>query len=304
MRIAIIALGFIAGVGGAVAPPASAQSLLPSGTFAPGWTAPGPPRAFVEQDLFNHIDGGAELYLEFGFVRLQVQSYVQGGAELSAELYEMADPAGALGIYLMNAGRETPWAEISARNSSEDAQMIALKGRFLLKISNFEARAERRPAMIALAGQVLSAVPDAPSGDPFVPLPAAGRVPGSERLIGGPVGLQPFYTFGEGDILDIARNKYAVLADYQAGDGSRCTRMIVSYPSAEAAAAVLRNLREFHDPYMTVIPEGDPDVLRFSDYQKKYGWVRRGDSRLEIVFNAASLDGEHFGAVFSGSEAR
>jgi len=268
---------------------ASAQSALPSDGFFPGWKASDPPRIFIEQDLFNHIDGGAELYLEFGFAKLRVQSYVNDAAELVAELYEMTSPLGALGIYLMNAGRETPWEDVPARNSSEDAQLVAVKGRFLLKISNFGTNT-LRPAMAALARAVLAAMPDEPTADPFAVLPSSRRVAGSERLIAGPVGLQPFYTFGEGDILKLAENKFGVLAEYESGDGSRLTRMIVAYSSPEAAAAVLADLRVNHDPYMTLSPGDDPDGLIFSDYQKKHGRVIRRETRLELIFKAASPD--------------
>ena len=91
---------------------AAAQDILPAGGFVRGWEADGPPRVFIEKDLFNHIDGGAELFLEFGFAKLRVQPYSGEKAELVGELYEMTGPAAALGIYLMNAGRETPWPEI------------------------------------------------------------------------------------------------------------------------------------------------------------------------------------------------
>lgn len=141
-----------------------AQELLPPDGFAPAWKAAGRPRTFIEKDLFNHIDGGAELFLEFGFRKLTVQTYASGETEIDYELYEMSEAASALGIYLMNAGRETPWTEIPARNSSEEAQIVAIKGPFYLKVNNFAASAALRPAMIALIRSALDrlTIPAAP----------------------------------------------------------------------------------------------------------------------------------------------
>ena len=269
---------------------AAAQNVLPPSGFVRGWETNGPPRVFIERDLFNHIDGGAELFLEFGFSRLLVQSYVAEKSELVLELYEMTEPAAALGIYLMNAGRESPWPEIPARNSSEDAQIIAIKGRYFLKVDNFEGGPVLRPEMIALTRTVLAKIPDLPLENPFSALPDSGRVSGSERLIRGPVGLQPFYTFGEGDILELNGKIFGVLADYQSGSGVRYSRLTVSYPSPETAAAILESLRENHDPYLTAFVGNDPDRMIFEDFQKKYGQIRRRDSRLEIVFKATDLD--------------
>ena len=119
---------------------AAAQATLPGDGFRPGWKQSGPPRIFVSQDLFNHIDGAAELFLEFGFARLLVQSYGDGMSELTAAVYEMESATAALGIYLMKMGKETPFPEIAARNSSEDAQLTILKGRYFIQIDNFGVR--------------------------------------------------------------------------------------------------------------------------------------------------------------------
>jgi hypothetical protein len=270
---------------------AAAQNILPPGEFIRGWETGGPPRVFVEKDLFNHIDGGAELFLEFGFSKLFVQSYVGEKTELVLEVYEMTGPAAALGIYLMNAGRETPWPEIPARNSSEDAQIIAIKGRYFLKVDNFKPGPVLRPEMIALARTVLAQIPDLPLENPFSSLPDSGRVPGSERLIRGPVALQPFYSLGEGDILELNGKIFGVLADYQFGDGPPFSRLIVSYPSPDMAAGVLKNLRTNLDPYLEVITDR-AEGFDFADFQKKFGRVQRRASQLEIRFKLTALDRE------------
>jgi hypothetical protein len=61
-------------------------------------------RTKSSEDLFNHIDGGAELYLEFGFERLRIQAYTYGKAEISLEVYEMTGPASALGVISSRRG--------------------------------------------------------------------------------------------------------------------------------------------------------------------------------------------------------
>lgn len=281
--------------------PGFSQGLLPPGDFAPGWKAIGKSRTFIEKDLFNHIDGGAELYLEFGFRRVYVQSYMKGESELEFELYEMTEPNAALGIYLMNAGRETPWPEIPARNSSEDAQVVAVKGSFYLKINNFTPGSELRAAMTALAKAALSRLPAGPTGSPLALLPAEGLVPGSGRLIRGPVGLQPFFTFGEGDILGFGGKTFAALGQYKGADGAVYNRLVAVYASETETASVLKNLRENHDPYLEPLAGNNPDVLTFSDFQKKYIRVRKNGARIEIVFNAASLEVGNFTSYLRGT---
>jgi hypothetical protein len=256
---------------------------LPGDRFVPGWKKSEPPRTFTGQDLFNHIDGGAELFLEFGFVKLLVQAYGDGKSELTAGVYEMDGPASALGIYLMKMGKETPFAGIGARNSSEDAQLTILKGRYFVQIDNLGDTPAPRATAITLARALLAGISEEKAPTPLDQLPAEGRIPGSERLIRGPYGLQPYFTFGEGDILALGGRIFGALADYRTADGIKFTRLIVPYPEPDAAAAVMAHLRANLDPFLK-ITASRPDGFDFVDFQAKKGIVTRKSDVLEIRF--------------------
>jgi len=258
-------------------------NILPGDGFAPGWKKSAPPRRFVRQDLFNHINGGAELFLEFGFDILWVQSYSSGRSELTAEVYLMDGPASALGLYLQKSGKETPFAEIPARNSSEDAQAVILKGRYFLQIDNFGDAPASRKEMGALASAILARIPDEKAETALRLLPPEGRVAGSERLIRGPVALQPVFTFGEGDILQMEGRIYAALADYKNADGSTFSRLIVEYPDAAAAHVALAYLKSNLDSYLKITGESGSG-FSFIDFQKKRGTVDRRGAILDIAF--------------------
>ncbi len=266
----------------------TAQDALPANEFRPGWKKSAPLRAFISQDLFNHIDGGAELFLEFGFARLLVQSYGNGSSELTAAVYEMESASAALGIYLMKMGKETPFREISARNSSEDAQLTILKGRYFIQIDNFSDKPAPRGAAVSLAEALLAHIPDE-KPEPFLDrLPADNRVPGSERLIRGPYGLQPYFTFGEGDILQLNGKIFAALAEYTAADGSKYNRLIVPYADSAAAAVALEFLRANLDPYLKIV-ETEAAGFSFVDFQEKYGKIALAGNVQDIRFKMSAL---------------
>jgi hypothetical protein len=272
----------------AAAWPAWAQGILPPDGFAPGWKKGEALRTFTGQDLFNHIDGGADLFLEFGFARLFVQAYSNGTSELTAAVYVMESAAAALGVYLMKMGRETPFPEVPARNSSEEAQLTIVKGRHFIQIDNFDATPAPRAAATALAGAVLARLPDEKPESALDRLAPENRISGSERLIRGPIALQPYYTFGEGDILALNGVVFGALADYRASDGSIFTRLLIPYLSPAAARAVLENLRTNLDPYLKIVAD-HPDGFDFSDFQKKYGRIELRSELLEIRFKLADL---------------
>ena len=68
--------------------------LLPPSGFLGSWNLEGKPRLFPGSELYGHIDGGAEIFFEFGFQEATVQRYRSPAGELVVECYRMSDPLG------------------------------------------------------------------------------------------------------------------------------------------------------------------------------------------------------------------
>ena len=74
--------------------------LLPDSSETVGWHAPDSARVFVGNNLFLLIDGGAPVYLEYGFGQVVAQRYVNEKNErVSLEIYEMIDAGAAYGMF-------------------------------------------------------------------------------------------------------------------------------------------------------------------------------------------------------------
>lgn len=114
-------------------------SLLAAETTPEGWKET-ERREYTRNDLYGYIDGGAEIFLEYGFQKLTLIRYGLGKEELNVELYRMDNPEGALGIYLAKAGRETPLADFPTRNSGDRYQIMAVKGSTFALFNNPEGK--------------------------------------------------------------------------------------------------------------------------------------------------------------------
>ena len=261
--------------------------VVPPGGFAPGWEKSEGLREFPGSRLFDYIDGGAELFLEFGFKRLCLQRYKKGEDELALEIYEMESPEAALGLYLMKCGGETSVKGLDARNSAEPAQLTILRGRCFIHINNFSGREELLPIMIELARRALGGIPDEKAADLVGRLPGQGLRPGSVCLFRGPVGLQAFYTFGEGDILDQRGLLFGVAGSYEDPKSGHFTLILVDYPDAVRALAAYQNLAGRLDSYLKVLKNGERGFV-FEDFQKKFGIVALRGARLELRIGLAS----------------
>jgi hypothetical protein len=263
--------------------PAAAVVLPPDG-FAPGWTRAGKPQVYRETDLFNSIDGGAELFLEFGFTQLTVQFYAREFFELALEVYEMESPESALGVYLLKAGKEAPVKGIDARNTGDRYQITLVRDKWFVHVNNADGLPGAVPAMSILAEKLLASIPKGKPVTLFDTLPREGLIPGSERIFRGPYALQSLYTFGPGDILLQKGRIFGVAGDYRGPEGGTVTRIFVTYPDISAAEAAFDHLRQNLDSYLVVVEKYAQGFV-FHDFQDKYGQVLLRGRGLEIRVN-------------------
>lgn len=257
---------------------------LPGDNFYSGWKKSDRLVTFTRADLYNYIDGGAELFLEFGFERVYVQRYSSGNSELTLEIYEMESPESALGVYLAKCGQETPLEGLPARNSGEESQFTILRERYFIHVNNFAGGQELFPVMLALARAALQKLPPDRPIALLDYLPKENLVKNSERLIRGPYALQPIFTFGEGDILRLEGQVFGVVGSYLDEKGNITTRLVIPYPDETRARAALEHLRQNFDPYHKIL-ETKPSGFTFVDYQQKFGRVELNGSILDIQIN-------------------
>ncbi len=271
-------------------PPAFSRPFaleLPGDDFHPGWRKSEPALSFEAKNLYGYIDGGAELFLEFGFKELMVQRYSRGEQEVSLDLYQMAGPDAALAIYLAKKGVEQPVPGVPCRNTGGPYQITALKGRCFIQVTDLSGKKEVQPVMIKLLRSLLVNIPEEAARDWLEGLPA-GRIPGSELLVAGPYSLQMVYTLAEGDVLQLGGRVTGVCVELEDAVQGKRTFLRIDYPDTAAAAAAFENIKNNLDEYLTRIEAGS-DTLTFQDYQGKFGRVVRNKKNIEIELHLSQL---------------
>jgi Family of unknown function (DUF6599) len=257
---------------------------FPSTLLPGGWHKDGQPRVFAGASLYGHINGGSELFLEYGFLDLRVQVYRKGEETIAFEAYRMKSPESALGIYLTKAGNETPMVDIKTRNSGDAYQVLMVRSDYFFLINNFDGNPALVPLMKSLANQVVQAIPSHEPEPLFVILPEKNRVPGSLRLIRGHYSLQTIFTLGHGDVLLLKNKIFAVAADYQDQKGRVFTRIMAKYPDKERAAQAFSSLLNNLDSYLTLVEKSSHRFV-FKDYKSKRGIVTLTGDTLEVILN-------------------
>ena len=254
--------------------------LLPPSGFLGAWNVEGRPRLFTGSELYGHIDGGAEIFFEFGFEEATVQRYRSPAGEVVVECYTMSDPLAALGIYLGKCGKETPDQTLAERHTAGRFQLMFVRDRYFVIVDNPAGTPALAAALVEFARFIASRLPESRPVTVFDALPGQGQIEGSRRLVRGPVALEAIATLGRGDILQLGGRTTAVAADY--GDaGGKYTLIVAPYPDAQTAGAAFRNLTENLDSEIKPLTRTGTRLV-FRDYDGTFGTVSLVADRLEL----------------------
>lgn len=260
--------------------PSGDSALMPAEAAVSGWKKTDNLRVFTRADLYGYIDGGAELFLELGFEQLTLQKYRNGANEFAVEIYRMADPAAATGSYLMKRGRENRDATFAARHTINRHQLMFVRDRYYVTVNNLSGADQMQASLVKFGTEVAAKLPPDRVPAELAALPRPGLVPGSERLLRGPFGLQALYTLGDGDILLLGGKLVAVAGDYKDGTGNS-TLVLVTYPEAASAKKAFANLQRNLDKYLKPV-SSTATALVFKDYENKFGVVALNGSRITV----------------------
>jgi hypothetical protein len=176
------------------------------------WKTAGPPEVYKKDGLYGYINGGAELFLQYGFEGLSVIRYIGGNGftaekEITLEVYRMASPADAFGIFsLKREGGERISSEIEAVHWLSASQAALVKGNSYINITGVKAIEEEIEAFAAAVSKKIGAASALPPE--LTLLPSSGRIQGSERYIQGKLAAEgesllldrEFWGFGEGTV--------------------------------------------------------------------------------------------------------
>lgn len=269
-----------------IAPLISGDLVLPD-RIDEKWVAREPTRVFAGGELFGHINGGAELFLEFGFEDLTVCKYINDNLVLELEVYKMENTLAALGIYLIKTGQETPLTEISARNTVNPYQLVITSGRFFIQVNNFSGNKELLSLMINLSQTLVDQINKPETADLFAYLPKENIIEGSQVIFRGPFGLQSIYTFGKGDILLLGGQVFGVAADFSSKSNKNITRLVIPYPEKNTALQAYNHLVLNLDPYLEIL-EKDDNYFIFKDFKQEFGLVKIDKNLLELKIHLSS----------------
>lgn len=161
---------------------AAGEKLFPA---LEGFEFDGPMETYTPDTLFEYINGGADLFLNYDFVRLYSLRYTgKNGGEITADIYIHADPENGFGIYAQERPEEGGFLTMGTEGYYEEGTLNFFKGPFYVKLSSFDLNDRDEKIMQQLALKISGNI-DHEGGYPglFSKFSGPDSIPGSDKYI-------------------------------------------------------------------------------------------------------------------------
>ena len=234
--LTMLAAFFAAGILCAQTSESPLSRLQPDPSRLDGWLIKDEFQAYEGGKLFLYIDGGAEIYREYGFARVLVQDYWKGERSISLEIFEMTSSDAAFGIFSFKRSKKGRVLGVGSADGLEEYYMNFWKGRFLVTLTGMNSDEETIEGIQSFARGVAEKIEESADRPSLLKaLPLEGLIDSSLKYMKGQLGLYNIYPFFEGNPFGL---KEAVKGDYTSGTGAFVFRYDSSKEAVERYAAV------------------------------------------------------------------
>lgn len=236
---------------------------------------------YTGQELYDYLNGGAEVYISYGLVRMTGCKYsAENLPQVSVEIYEMATAADAFGIYTQSRDKEE--FDYGQGSQSFPDFILFWKNNFFVIVNTPKVTMESAEAIISLATLVDKSILKKGNIPSIISnLPKENLIPAGYVYFHHYIWLNSYYFIANYNILNINDQTNAVLAKYNDGDG-RLFLLIVEYPDAADAKTAYFQLVEKYVPELST----ERPVVELED--KTWFACRLKDNKIMAVFNGAS----------------
>ncbi len=184
--VSVLVTAGCGGAGGGSAHP-EGRAGLPSPSAPPGWTISEGPTSYDGESLFEYLNGGAPLYLEYGFQSLTQTRYQLGDdpfASVTLDVFDMGSELGAFGLYRSILPPDPDLMNWGAEGYRSGTIAAAWKGSVYVHAEADDDRPQLVAGLDHVVGLAVAGIEGSVALPPILEvLPRGGLRAGSERYI-------------------------------------------------------------------------------------------------------------------------
>jgi hypothetical protein len=258
-----------------------------------GWKKAEPPETYDKNNLYDYIDGGAELYISYNFQKLLAVKYKAGAEEeIVIDIFDMGNSYNAFGLFSHGREREDG---LTGQASEYNAGLLTFwKDRYYVSVLAYPETETKKEIVLRLGRMLADAVPQEGKVPPVIGLlPQPNLIPESVRYFHHYIWLNSHFFIANQNILLIDDETQAVLAKYKTDD-KPLHLLIALYPDETKAKKAEQSFLQSY------LPDAREGMAQLPD--GRWTGCRLGGNRLSVVFNAPSREAAvlHLDMIGSG----
>jgi len=193
-------------------PESDLSALLPPS--AGDWKIAESDRSYDSENLYNYIDGGAELYISYSLEKVLSRVYSNPGQpDIIVDIFDMENSRNAFGVF--SHSREIVDTTFGQGSQYIEGSLLFWKDRYFISILASPETKESKKAVFDLAGKIdVSISREGPLPEILHLLPRRSLVVESVRFFHHHIWLNSHYYVADQNILNIDEKTDAVLAKY------------------------------------------------------------------------------------------
>ncbi|MFC1530155.1 DUF6599 family protein [Gemmatimonadota bacterium] len=172
------------------------MSLVPQPDTDQGWQWDFEPEVFTPENLYEYINGEAEVYNDYEFIEMVTASHARHDdplASVTFDIYDMGTILNAFGIYSNYRRPELTFGEIGEEAIVSDLNLRFWKGRFFVQVNAGSMEEVVKNALPAYAAKIADSIKQVELPATVFILPEEGQVPHSLRYMArGMLGQEAF----------------------------------------------------------------------------------------------------------------
>jgi hypothetical protein len=195
-----------------------------------GWKLSSEVLVFSPDNLFDYINGGADLYLKYDFQELRVAEYRgENKASITVEVYRHKSPSDAFGIYSQERLANADYLSIGAQGYREEGVLNFVAAEYYVKISSANMEGKDEKVLQDLAGKVAENLgPPGTLPRLLSAFPEEGKKKNTERFIGQNFLGYSFLSDGYTADYDLSGKKFKLFI-IDGKTPQECQSMLVQY---------------------------------------------------------------------------
>lgn len=208
--------------------------LLPGTSELKGFDLKNAPEYYQGDDLFYLINGGADIYLEYGFKDVISASYEDAeGGGFKAEIYQMLDDSAANGIFSFNRNEKTIYHDIGDESIRQDDFLIFIKGHYYVVLTTQSNKEVQHIDLLKKAKMISTKLKV--SGSLPTLVAEYNQLAPNAIYLRGNLALSNIYLFDFTDIFQFSDGLYF--------KGNDVSIFIFNYPSTESCELIFQKVK-------------------------------------------------------------